>query len=186
MYRAVTYHFMEEAIDLDVQEEVDASLNRSNISFNDKSSIFLNGKNVDKEIRTKEVNERVSEVSTISAVRRKMVAQQQQIGNNKGVVMDGRDIGTVVFPDAELKVFMVAEIEVRAQRRQMELVEKGIDLSLDEIMENLLERDRIDSSRADSPLTKAEDAVEIDTTHITLEEQIMKIEDLAKEMINEN
>ncbi len=185
MYRAVTLHLLNQHVNVEDLVKVEEHLNEIEIGF-EGSSILLNGNNVDTEIRTRAVNENVSAVSAISAVRRKMVHQQQLIGRGKGIVMDGRDIGTVVFPDAELKIFMTASIEVRAERRQKELLEKGIDESIESIMGNLLERDRIDSNRADSPLIKAEDAIEIDTTNITLEQQIDQILDLAKEKINEN
>lgn len=185
MYRAVTLHFLENNIDLNNADEVSDSLDQLELWF-DKESLVLNGKKVDAEIRTHRVNEHVSEVSAISSVRKKMVSQQQAIGSNKGVVMDGRDIGTVVFPEAELKVFMTAELGIRAKRRQKELLLKGIEESLENIENNLVERDRVDSNRADSPLKKAEDAIEIDTTNITLEEQIEQVVGLAKERINEN
>ncbi len=185
MYRAVTLYLLNENVNLENINQVEDHLDQIEITFED-TSILLNGKNVDTEIRTKAVNENVSAVSAISAVRRKMVAQQQTIGKNKGVVMDGRDIGTIVFPNAELKVFMIAEMGIRAKRRRKELLEKGIDEPLESITRNLQERDEVDSTRIDSPLVKAEDAIEIDTTNITLEEQIVQIEELAKEKINEN
>lgn len=184
MYRAITLFFLKENVSLDDAAMVEEKLNECNISF-EGSSLMLNGKNVDVEIRSIEVNGNVSQVSAISEVRRKMVKQQQLIGEEKDVVMDGRDIGTVVFPDAELKVFMTAEIRVRAERRQRELVAKGVEESLENIERNLQERDHIDSSRADSPLRMAEDAVEIDTTQLTLEGQIDQIVQMAKDIINE-
>ncbi len=185
MYRAVTLYLLNRGADIKDLNNVEDHLNHVSIDFVDES-ILLNGENVDLEIRSREVNENVSEVSAISAVRRKMVRQQQEIGLNKGVVMDGRDIGTVVFPDAELKVFMTAEMEIRAVRRQKELSTKGIDEPLESIMKNLQDRDLVDSTRVDSPLKMAEDAIEIDTTNITLEEQVVQVVALAKEKINEN
>ncbi|MEP1095712.1 MAG: (d)CMP kinase [Cyclobacteriaceae bacterium] len=184
MYRAITLFLLTREVKLDDTNEIIGYLKDIEISF-DGSSILMNGKNVDREIRSKEVNENVSTVSAVSSVRRKMVAQQQEIGKEKGVVMDGRDIGTVVFPEAELKIFMTAEMAVRAQRRQKELRGKGIDDSLKNIAKNLQERDHVDSTRSDSPLKKAEGAIEIDTTNITLEEQIVQIVEFAKEIIDE-
>ena len=184
MYRAVTLHLLNHGVRLDDMMQVNDHLVNANISF-EGSSILLNGANADREIRLKEVNENVSTVSAISAVRRKMVDQQQEIGKAKEVVMDGRDIGTVVFPEAELKVFMTAEMGVRAKRRQRELQGKGIDESLESIAKNLQERDHLDSTRADSPLKKAVGALEMDTTNLTLEDQIVQIVDLAKHIIDE-
>ena len=125
----------------------------------------------------------VSQVAAIKEVRVAMVAQQQQMGKDKGVVMDGRDIGSVVFPEAELKLFMTASTEVRAKRRQAELREKGEEVALDEIMKNLEERDRIDSTRDESPLIKVEDAIEVDTSNLLFEEQVQKVLDLALQRI---
>ncbi|MEQ9404182.1 MAG: (d)CMP kinase [Cyclobacteriaceae bacterium] len=185
MYRAVTLFFLQNGVETDNTEEVTSALNRCNISFSGLS-IFLNEANVDEEIRSIQVNESVSRISAIPEVRKKMVKQQKEIGRQKGVVMDGRDIGTVVFPDAELKIFMTAEIETRAKRRQKEMSDKGMNDSLENIVRNLLARDHMDSTRKDSPLRKAEDAVEIDTTDLTLEGQIAQIVSMAKEKINAN
>ncbi|MEP5612485.1 MAG: (d)CMP kinase [Cyclobacteriaceae bacterium] len=185
MYRAVTLFLLTKEVNLDSTNDIIRHLEDINISFED-SSILLNGENVDQEIRSKAVNETVSKVSAVSPVRRKMVDQQQEIGKEKGVVMDGRDIGTVVFPEAELKVFMTAEMSVRAERRQKELRIKGIEESIESIAQNLKERDHVDSTRTDSPLKKAKGAVEIDTTNITLQEQIVQIVELAKEIIDED
>jgi cytidylate kinase len=132
------------------------------------------------------VSERVSEVATIKEIRTELVAQQQRLGKKKGVVMDGRDIGSVVFPDAELKIFMTADLETRAARRQQELLQKGDLIDLEDIKTNLAERDRVDSSRAESPLTKMPDAVEIDTSNLTFSEQVYQIIALAKEVIVKN
>ena len=184
MYRAVTLYFLKEKVDINSEEQVLNALGQCEIAF-DGLSILLNGLDVDRNIRSAEINEKVSEVSAIPAVRRKMVAQQQAFGKEKGIVMDGRDIGTVVFPNAELKLFMTADLDVRVERRRKELIEKGLHADTEEIRRNLLARDHIDSTRADSPLRKADDAVEIDTTHLTLEEQISKIVTMAKKIINE-
>ena len=148
-----------------------------------KAEIYLNGENVEREIRTMEVSELVSSVATISAVRRKLVEQQQRMGEGKGVVMDGRDIGTVVFPDAELKIFMNASADKRARRRYQELVERGDTVTYVEVLENVRERDHIDTTRADSPLVKANDAIEIDNSEMNLEDQFHIILQLAKDRI---
>ncbi len=185
MYRAATLFFLEQDIDLEDSNAVAKAVDEINIAFSG-NSIQLNGVAVDKEIRTPEVNGAVSEVSALSSVRRKMVKQQQEIGRDRGVVMDGRDIGTVVFPNAELKIFMTADVEVRAERRRLELLAKGIDQPTERIIENLIARDRIDSTRVDSPLIKAADAVEIDTTHLTLEDQIFQVTEMANKLIHED
>ncbi len=189
MYRAVTLFFIEHGIDLKNDLDVQEALKQVDISFEynmdtGKNETFLNGKNVENEIRQMEVSNLVSPVSEISRVRRKLVEQQRRLGENKGVVMDGRDIGTVVFPDAELKIFMTAKLEVRAKRRQLELEEKDTFVTLDEVIENLKNRDSIDTSRADSPLKKADDAYEIDTSNLTFDEQVSKILVLIKEKVD--
>ena len=134
--------------------------------------MFLNGLNVEDEIRKMYISNQVSEVSVVPEVRRAMVAQQQKMGRKRGVVMDGRDIGTAVFPDAEVKIFMTADVYTRARRRQEELLEKKQLVNLDEIRENLQKRDHIDSTRKESPLRRAEDAHLLDTSHMTIDEQV--------------
>ncbi|MCK5470488.1 MAG: (d)CMP kinase [Cyclobacteriaceae bacterium] len=188
MYRAVTLFFIKYQIDLKNASDVDSALKQIDISFEynietGKNETFLNGKNVENKIRQMEVSNMVSPVSEISMVRRKLVEQQRRLGKEKGVVMDGRDIGTVVFPDAELKIFMTADLEVRALRRQKELMEKNTEVELEEVIENLKNRDNIDSSRADSPLKKAQDAYEIDTSNLTFDEQVNQILDLIKDKV---
>jgi cytidylate kinase len=188
MYRAVTYFFLKNNIDLNNELDVAGALNQIDISFeynmsSTKNETYLNGKNVEFQIRQMDVSNMVSPVSEISAVRRKLVEQQRRMGQQKGIVMDGRDIGTVVFPEAELKIFMTASLEVRAKRRQLELQEKGTEVDIKEVIENLGNRDRIDSSRDDSPLKKAEGAIEIDTSNLTFDEQVNKILVLVKELI---
>jgi cytidylate kinase len=187
MYRAVTYFFLKNKIDLNNDLDVSGALNQIDISFeynisSTKNETYLNGKNIEFQIRQMDVSNMVSPVSEISAVRRKLVEQQRRMGQQKGIVMDGRDIGTVVFPEAELKIFMTASLEVRAKRRQLELQEKGTEVHLKEVMENLGNRDRIDSSRDDSPLKKADGAIEIDTSNLTFDEQVNKILVLVKEL----
>ncbi|MEP1031936.1 (d)CMP kinase [Ekhidna sp.] len=182
MYRAVTYFFLVSNVDFKNERIVEENLKSCTITF-DGVSVLLNGENVDHEIRTMEVNQHVSEVSALPKVRSKLVEQQRKMGEEKGVVMDGRDIGTIVFPDAELKVFMTADMDIRAERRRMELSKKGIDESAEVIKANLKQRDSIDSTRADSPLKKAVDAKEIDTSHLTLDQQIDKIVIMAESII---
>ncbi len=149
----------------DIQLEFKQSLD------NDRFEIYLNGENVESEIRDLSVASKVSEVAKVSAVRKKLVEMQQTIGQNKGVVMDGRDIGTVVFPDAELKIFMTASTEVRAQRRYKEMIAAGKVVELAEVQQNLIDRDRIDSSRDDSPLTMNDSYNELDNSFLSPEQQ---------------
>lgn len=187
MYRAVTLYFLENHISFTDQKDIQEALDNIHIEFRRNAAgqnvTYLNGLNVESKIRDLKIADKVSEVSTISAVRKNLVEQQRKMGKKKGIVMDGRDIGSVVFPDAELKVFMTAETNIRAHRRQIELAEKGNLVDLEDIIANLEKRDHIDANRADSPLVKVEDAIEIDTSHITLEEQIMVICKLAKKVI---
>jgi cytidylate kinase len=147
------------------------------------SEVYLNGKNVEGQIRTMEISNLVSKIATVHDVRLKLVEQQRFMGRDKGVVMDGRDIGTVVFPDAELKLFMISGADVRAQRRYEELIGQGQDVTYNEVLKNIQERDYIDTNRADSPLKKADDAVEIDNSELTKEEQFDKILQLVKKVL---
>ncbi len=184
MYRAVTLYFIENNISLTNPKEISRALQDIQISFHfnpktGQNETFLNGLNVEKEIRKMFVSDLVSEVSAIPEVRHTMVSQQQKMGRKKGIVMDGRDIGTRVFPEAELKLFMTADLGLRAIRRQQELLEKKQLVNLDEIRQNLEHRDKIDSGRSESPLRKAEDALEIDTSFITIEEQVEMVLELA-------
>ena len=149
-----------------------------------KSDTYLNGENVEDEIRQLPVSQNVSPVATIAEVRAEMVRQQQEMGKNKGIVMDGRDIGTVVFPEAELKLFVTASPEIRAQRRFDELTAKGETVSYDEILQNVQERDHIDSTRETSPLRKADDALVLDNSHMTREEQMEWVVEKVEEKIN--
>ena len=150
------------------------------------AEMYLNGQNVEKEIRTIEVSGFVSKVAEISEVRSKLVEQQQEMGKNKAIVMDGRDIGTVVFPDAELKIFMTASAATRAQRRFDELQQKGDSVNYEEVLKNVEERDYIDTHRDDSPLVMADDAVEIDNSHLTREEQFEAVLDLVNAIVKAN
>ena len=147
------------------------------------AEMFLNDKNVEAEIRTLEVAGLVSKIAEISEVRAKLVEQQQEMGKNKAIVMDGRDIGTVVFPDAELKIFMNASLEVKAQRRYDELTQKGDKVTFKEVLENVKQRDYIDTHRDDSPLVKADDAIEIDNSSLTRDEQFNAVMSLVKNLI---
>ena len=187
MYRAAALHFLNLNLSPLRPEDVEIGLRSLQISFQlnpetGKQETYLNGVNVEKEIRTMRVSERVSEVATVKEIRAELVAQQQQLGRKKGVVMDGRDIGSVVFPDAELKLFMTADVETRARRRHIELQEKGEQVSLDDIKLNLENRDQVDSNRAESPLIKVADAVEIDTSTLTFSQQVDQILDLVKKV----
>ena len=184
MYRAVTLYFIENQIDIYDLEAVKESLKKIKLHFEvtpDGNCVFLNGRNVNREIRTMRVNDLVSPVATISEVRRELVRQQQKMGEHKGIVMDGRDIGSVVFPNAELKIFLTADANERARRRYLELMDKGMDVDFEKVKQNLIDRDRIDSSRADSPLTQTKDAVVVDNTDLNHEQQL----DLALEMVRE-
>lgn len=189
MYRAVTLYFIRNQVDLFHPEQVNNALANINIEFKlnpntNQQDTYLNGENIESEIR---VNPRVasvvSDVSAISEVRRFLVKQQQHMGNLKGIVMDGRDIGTVVFPDAELKLFVTADPMVRAKRRFDELVEKGQTTTIEEVLANLEKRDHIDSNRADSPLMQAEDAIVLDNSNLTREEQFEWVMKLVNQKI---
>jgi cytidylate kinase len=147
------------------------------------AEMYLNTENVENQIRTIEVSNYVSKVAEISQVRAKLVEQQQEMGKNKGIVMDGRDIGTVVFPDAELKIFMTAGADTRAQRRFDELQQKGDAVTYEEVLKNVVERDYIDTHREDSPLVMAEDAIEIDNSYLNREEQFAAVLELVKDII---
>lgn len=147
------------------------------------ADIYLNQENVEELIRTLEVSQFVSQIAAVSEVRKKLVEQQQNLGKTKGVVMDGRDIGTVVFPDAELKIFMTASPEIRAERRFKELKEKNSEVIYEDVFRNVVERDQIDTARKDSPLVKAADAIEIDNSNLSREEQFDLILQLVKERI---
>jgi cytidylate kinase len=183
MYRAVTLFFLDHHVSLTNPKDVDRALQQIRISFRvnakGKTETFLNGGVVEKEIREMRISEFVSQVSALLPVRKAMVEQQRRMGKERAIVMDGRDIGTVVFPDAELKLFLTADVLVRAFRRQKELLERDEMVDIDSIIDNLLKRDRLDSTRAESPLRKATDAIEIDTTHITIDEEVDEVVRLA-------
>jgi cytidylate kinase len=180
MYRAITLYFIRNKVNISSDEEVLIALKIIQLSFLNNpgtghSDIYLNGENVETQIRSLEVADQVSKVAAIPEVRSFAVSEQRRLGMHKGIVMDGRDIGTTVFPDAELKFFVTADPDVRAKRRYLELSQSGTTIQLEEVRKNLLERDALDSARATSPLKKAEDAIEIDTSVLTREEQLDKI-----------
>ncbi|MGW1456337.1 (d)CMP kinase [Salegentibacter agarivorans] len=193
MYRAVTLYLMRKMIVTDTNFDEEAILRQLpfiNISFvfNKEvgyGEVHLNNENVEKEIRLMEVSQQVSKVAAVPDVRKMLVKIQQEIGKNKAVVMDGRDIGTVVFPDADLKLFMTASTEKRAERRYDELKGRGDEVKYEDVLANVKERDYLDTTREDSPLVKAEDAIEIDNSDMNLEEQFEKVLKLAKDKIEE-
>lgn len=188
MYRAVTLFAMENKFitsDTFYFEKLEKELPNIVLDFKFNTDlgfaeIYLNDFNVENKIRSLAVSKQVSKVSAISSVRRKLVIEQQEMGKNKGIVMDGRDIGTVVFPDAELKIFMTASADVRAERRYNELIDKGDNVNYEEILKNVVERDLLDSTREDSPLIKAKDAIEIDNSDLSIEAQFDQIYSLIQ------
>lgn len=180
MYRAVTLYFLRHAVNVKDTDAVKAALADIQIDFIpnfEKMHILLNEEDVSEEIRTMDVSNYVSEVSAIKEVRHAMVKQQQQLGKRRNIVMDGRDVGTTVFPDADLKIFMTANPEVRAQRRFAELSAKGEQVSMEDIRQNLAHRDHIDSTREESPLRQAEDAIVLDNSQLTQEQQLQLVLD---------
>lgn len=190
MYRAITLYFLRNHVDWTDKKEVKKALNEISLEFiynhkSERSEIFLNGENVEYVIRDLVVAEKVSDVAAIKEVREYAVAQQQKMGKNRGIVMDGRDIGTVVFPDAELKIFMTADNAVRVERRFQELYEKNPNVTLEEIKNNLELRDYIDSHREVSPLHQADDAIVLDNTNLTEKEQFQKALKWAQEHIEQ-
>lgn len=191
MYRAVALYAMQNEIISKIhfnKTKLIASLPNIQLHFEkktewEKAHIFLNNHDVENDIRNLEVSGFVSPIATIHKVRAKLVAQQQELGRKKAVVMDGRDIGTVVFPDAELKIFMNASAYERAQRRYKELIQRGDTIKFDDVLKNLQERDHIDTTREDSPLQKAPDAIEINNSEMNIEDQFQMVLQLAKDRI---
>ena len=188
MYRAITLYFLRNHVDWTDKNEVKHALKEISLEFiyNEKSQqseMHLNGENVEYVIRDLVVAEKVSDVAAIKEVRKFAVEQQQLMGKKKGVIMDGRDIGTVVFPKAELKIFLTADNAVRVERRFKELFEKNPNVTIEEIKANLEMRDYIDSNREESPLRKADDAILVDNTNLTAQETIQKVQKLAKRII---
>ncbi|MDW8853081.1 (d)CMP kinase [Flavobacterium sp. MMLR14_040] len=191
MYRAVAYFAMQyEFIGTDFFDKsaLIEALPKIQLEFRYNADLgfaemYLNGENVEKPIRTIEVSSFVSKVAEVSEVRTKLVEQQQEMGTNKAIVMDGRDIGTVVFPNAELKIFMTASAETRAQRRFDELQQKGDNVSYEDVLKNVVERDYIDTHREDSPLIIADDAIEIDNSYLSREEQFAAVLELINDVV---
>ena len=179
MYRAITLYFLRNHVDWTDEKQVADALHNITLEFvynpqSESSEIYLNGENVEYVIRDLVIAEKVSEVAAIKAVRKYAVTQQHKMGKGRGIVMDGRDIGTVVFPDAELKIFMTADNAVRVERRFREMYAKNPNITIEEVKDNLEMRDYIDSNRKESPLRKADDAVVLDNTNLTPEEQFKK------------
>ena len=191
MYRAVAYFAMQNKFigtDFFNKETLIQALPNIQLEFRFNADLgfaemYLNAENVEKQIRTIEVSNYVSKVAEVSEVRTKLVEQQQEMGTNKAIVMDGRDIGTVVFPNAELKIFMTASAETRAQRRFDELQQKGDDVSYEDVLKNVMERDYIDTHREDSPLVIADDAIEIDNSYLNKEEQFAAVLELVNDVV---
>lgn len=186
MYRAVTLYFLRHETDIADEAAVAEALKKIEIDFQNIDGVnttFLNGENVEKEIRKMYVSDFVSPVAAVSAVRRAMVKLQQAMGKKKGIVMDGRDIGTVVFPEAELKIFVTSDPKTRVDRRYAELQNKGLQADYEEVAKNLRERDHIDSTRADSPLRQAEDARVLDNTALTRAGQLALAEEWVSDRI---
>lgn len=187
MYRAVTLKALRENIPVTDEEAVAKIAEQIQLKFgksNRKTVIYMDGENVSEEIRTPKIDRQISPVAANPRVREILVKKQQEMGREGGVVLDGRDIGTVVFPGAELKIFMIASVQERALRRQKELAEKGVTPPLEEIIQSIRHRDEEDSRRSHGPLKKAPDAIEIDTTHLTIDEQVEKILNLARQIID--
>ncbi|TVR83651.1 MAG: (d)CMP kinase [Saprospirales bacterium] len=184
MYRAVTLFFQHSHLDYLRADELEQGLKDINITFDhsgEQPQMLLNGENVEKQIRSQTVNEEVSQIARVSVIRRFLVEKQKRIARNKGVIMEGRDIGTVVLPSAEYKLFLTAETETRVNRRYEQLMESDGKVDIDSIRKNLIERDRIDSSRKDSPLRKAADAIVLDNTNLSREQQLLwVVEDILR------
>lgn len=182
MYRAITLFCIRHGIHPDRRQDVIKALNGIQLDLQPDNvlQVFLNGENVSEAIRTPEVSEWVSEISVIPEVRKKLVAQQRTFGEHKSLVMDGRDIGTVVFPSAQFKFFITADPEIRAQRRLLELASKGIQSDLPTVLKNLQHRDLIDSTREDSPLRQAEDAIVIDNSQLDRRQQLEKVLEIIR------
>jgi cytidylate kinase len=182
MYRAVTLYFLRHSVDLTDEKQVQDALAHIEIHFEREKTgnhVFLNGEDIEAEIRKMYVSDSVSQVAAISEVRRQMVRLQQAMGHRRSLIMDGRDIGTVVFPNADLKIFLTADSLIRTQRRVDELKSKGQEIDFEAVRKNLQERDRIDSTRLDSPLRQADDAILIDNTQLTPDEQLQKVLELV-------
>ena len=180
-FRCVALNMLKENVGLDEEEKIEKILEKINIEMKSNGEIFLNGENVTKKIRENDVNNFVSPVSTIQIVRNKLLEIQRKIAEGKDVIMEGRDIGTTVFPNADVKIYLDATPEERAKRRMLQNKEKGIETSYEEVLENIKDRDKRDSTRKVSPLKKAEDAIYIDSSDMTIDEVVNKVITLIKE-----
>ena len=178
MYRCAAYAAITQGLNLEDEAALQAMLTHLDIHFDEDGAVFINGEDVSKQIRTNDISMAASKVSAYPSVRAALVAKQRCIAANKGYILDGRDIGTVVLPDAEIKIYMVASVEARSQRRYQEYLDKGMDITYEEIYHDIEKRDYQDSHRAASPLRKADDAVEIDTSNMTIDEVVEKISGL--------
>lgn len=181
MYRSITYAALEANVDLNKEDEVYNVLEQMELDMNEKLQVFIDGKEVTDQIRTEEVSRNVSKVASYAGVREELVKRQKQMAAKRGVVMDGRDIGTHVIPDAEVKIFMIASAEERAKRRHKENLDKGFTSDYEQLKKEIEERDRIDMEREVSPLKKAEDAIELDTTSLSIEEVVNEIMRIIEE-----
>lgn len=187
MYRAVTLYFLRHGIDLHDAKQIDEALQQIHIDFhqeNGETKVLLNEEDISEEIRKMHVSERVSEISALKAVRSAMVKQQQRMGGKRNVVMDGRDIGTAVFPNAQVKIFMTADPRVRAERRYAELSQKGETVTLEEVFENIAHRDYQDTTRKESPLIRAEHAIVLDNTDLNEEQQLAFIRNKVRQVMD--
>ncbi len=185
MYRAVTLKVLRSGVAVDQENAVERLMGATRVELRetgDGLKVYLDGEDVTDAIRTVEVTEAVSAVSKLPAVRRAMVREQRRLGEHRGVVLEGRDIGTVVFPDADLKIYMLADLEARSRRRQSDLADAGVLKPLDEVRDELQDRDTTDSTREHSPLLKADDAIVIDTSHLTIDQQVDLVVQKAKEI----
>lgn len=186
MYRAVTLKLLRKGIVASEMDKVADTVRSTHIELKQKDGslkIYLDGEDVTEQIRGNEVTRRVSSISSLSAVRETMVREQRRLGERGGIVLEGRDIGTVVFPDADLKIFMVASIEARARRRKEELHEKGVAVSLDQLIQEIRDRDMLDSTRAQSPLKKANDAIQLDTSELSITDQVEFVVQEARKLL---
>ncbi len=183
MYRCVGYSALTNHVDLENELELEKMMKTMNISFDSNGNVFINNKDVSKEIRTNEISMITSKVSAYPKVRKLLVEQQQKMAENKGYIMDGRDIGTVVLPNAELKIYMIASVKARADRRYKEYIEKGMEADFDEIYRDIEQRDFQDMNRSVSPLRQAEDAIKLDTSDMTIDEVVTAIQKLLKEKL---
>ncbi|WP_163537670.1 (d)CMP kinase [Gracilibacillus sp. YIM 98692] len=181
MYRSLTYQALQEGLDINDESSIIELLHSITISLDQNQQVYVNKKNITEEIRSTDVTNHVSKIASISSVRKELVHRQQVLAANRGVVMDGRDIGTSVLPDAEIKVFLIASVEERAMRRHQENLQKGIPSDLDQLRKDIELRDKMDSERKVSPLKKADDAIEIDTTSLDIDEVTQRILQLVKQ-----